>query len=173
MSSWGASMPRDLARKAAYAQERLARDGDKIRAKQAEWRKQNRDYLKEKNTRRRMEKRAMCLVAAARIRARKKGIVFSLGPGEVRVLQAMVDTGVCGISGVSLTLEGPRCATSPSLDRIEPHLGYVAGNVRIVCHALNAGMGDWGEGELRRIVEVWLAQGRAETPSSRNSRQSS
>lgn len=122
-----------------------------LKAKAAKWREQNREHLRAKSAARRQAKRAMCLVAAARVRARRRGTPFSL-----------TDAGVCEISGVGLTLSGPRSATSPSLDRIVPELGYTSGNVRIVCHALNAGMGDWGEGELLRIVKAWTA-----TPSCR------
>ena len=60
------------------------------------------------------------------------------------------------LSGVALTLFGRQSATSPSLDRIQPQHGYVSGNVRIVCHALNAGMGNWGEEALFAIVSAWV-----------------
>lgn len=149
-------MPQTPERKREYARERLARDGERIRSKGAEWRAKNRAHLMEKSRLRRLNQRAMCLVAAARIRARKKGIAFSLSSEETDRLQAVIDRGVCELSGVPFTLEGSRSATSPSLDRIIPYLGYIDGNVRVICHALNAGMGDWGEQELRRIVETWL-----------------
>jgi hypothetical protein len=150
-------MPQNRERKAQYAKERLLRDGPRIRAKSAEWREKNRDHLKSKNAHRRLTKRAMCLVAAARIRARRKCVPFKLDADDIAVIQDIINAGKCQISGVTLTLSGPRAATSPSLDRIDPTKGYVPGNVRVVCHALNAGMGDWGELELRRIVATWLA----------------
>ena len=149
-------MPQTPERKRQYAKERLARKGDAIRAKQAEWRKANAEYLREKSTKRRLEKRAMCLVAAARVRARKKGVEFSLTAADIEQLQATISLGVCELSGVALTLFGRQSATSPSLDRIQPQHGYVSGNVRIVCHALNAGMGNWGEEALFAIVSAWV-----------------
>ena len=149
-------MPQTAERKRQYARERRAHLGDALRSQYAAWRANNVDRLRENSTRRRIEKRAMCLVAAARIRARKRGLLFALTASDTAALQAVIDRGVCQVSGVALTLRGPRSATSPSLDRITPALGYIAGNVRIVCHALNAGMGDWGEADLRRIVEAWL-----------------
>jgi hypothetical protein len=151
-------MPQTPERKRQYAKERLARTGGRIREKAAEWRDANRDYLRNKSARRRREKRAMCLAASARIRARAKGIPFLLSPDDVSALQRVIDVGICQLSGVALTLDGPRRATSPSLDRIIPSLGYVSGNVRVVCQALNAGMGDWGEAELKRIAEAWLCR---------------
>lgn len=151
-------MPQTPARKRQYAIERYAVHGSKLRAKNAEWRDNNRDHLRKKSINRRLEKRAMCMVAAARIRARKKKIPFALSITDIEQLQATIDVGLCELSGARMTLGGPRCATTPSLDRIRPAKGYVPGNVRIVCHALNAGMGDWGEDQLRVIVAAWLTR---------------
>lgn len=149
-------MPQTPERKRQYYLERKARKGAEMKAVSAKWREQNRDRLKVANRQRRFEKRAKCLVAAARVRARRKNVTFDISDAEIKRLQSVIDIGLCEISGVELTLVGPRSATSPSLDRIKPELGYVAGNIRIVCHALNAAMGDWGEDELRRIVTRWL-----------------
>lgn len=150
-------MPQTPERKRQYAIDRRKRIGPKLREQNAEWRSKNRDNLKQKNTKRRLEKRAMCMVAAARIRARKRKIRFNLVAIDIAKLQATIDVGRCELSGVMLTLGGPRCATTPSLDRIIPKFGYVSGNVRIVCHALNVGMGDWGEDQLRVVVSAWLS----------------
>lgn len=146
---------------------------DKRKAYQAQWRLENAEHLKQRAARRRLLKRAMCLVAAARVRARRKSIEFMLGDADIELLQAAIDRGICEVSGVALTLTGPRSATSPSLDRIKPELGYVAGNIRIVCHALNAGMGDWGEDELLRIVEAWTAMRSSRQPQRPSSARTS
>ena len=150
-------MPQTPERKRQYYLERKARKDAEMKAVAAAWRDNNREKLRAANKQRRLEQRAKCLVAAARIRARKRNIPCDITAAETARLQAVIDVGVCELSGVELTLSGPRSATSPSLDRIKPHLGYVAGNMRIVCHALNAGMGDWGENELKRIAQRWLA----------------
>lgn len=134
---------------------------DEVRARQAAWRDANAVQQKAKHTRRRLEKRAMCLVAAARVRARAKGVAFAITAADVAALQATIDAGRCEVSGVAFTLTGPRSATSPSLDRMTPARGYVSGNLRVVCHALNAGMGDWGEAELLRIARAWVIRAAA------------
>lgn len=149
-------MPQTIERKKEYAKERRQKIGHFLRKKESAWRAENHSHVLARHKERRKNKRAMCLVSAARIRARKKGIPFELTGDEIAKLQMAIDVGVCELSGVPFTLTGPRSATSPSLDRIFPALGYVPGNVRVVCHALNAGMGDWGENELRRIVEYWV-----------------
>ena len=151
-------MPQSPERKREYAKERLAANGDAMRAAAAEWRGKNREYLADKSTARRLSKRAMCLAAAARVRARSKGVPFALTGADIATLQAVIDAGRCELSGVAFTLTGQRSATSPSLDRRNPTFGYVTGNVRVVCHALNAGMGDWGDAELLRIARAWIAK---------------
>lgn len=40
----------------------------------------------------------------------------------------------------------------PSLDRIDARRGYLEGNVRLVCTAVNFGLGQWGDSVLRRIA---------------------
>lgn len=130
---------------------------DKLAERERVWRAKNRDRVLKNNSDRRNQKRAMCLVAAARVRARAKGIGFSLTDADVSYLQSVIDVGLCQLSGVKFTIGGRRSATSPSLDRITPSLGYVSGNVRVICHALNAALGDWGEESLAPIMTGWLA----------------
>lgn len=145
-------MPQTSERKRQYAKERYLQKGAALRAKQAEWRARNREHLKNTSAQRRLTKRAACLVAAARVRARKKRIAFNLTASDVEAIQRTINAGVCEVSGVSLVLAGPRGPYSPSLDRINPALGYVSGNVRVVAWALNCAMGDWGLGPVLHIV---------------------
>jgi hypothetical protein len=129
-----------------------------MKAQQAAWREANRGHLKRRGETRRLNERARCLVAAARARARRSGVPFTLEDTDIVRIQGVIDRGACELSGVPFRLDGGRTPDSPSLDRIVPALGYAPGNVRVVCHCLNTGMGDWGEAELRRIVAAWLAQ---------------
>lgn len=144
--------------RAAYDRAYRAKHAEHKAVYEARWRLENAEHLKQRATRRRLEKRAMCLVAAARVRARKRKIPFDVSAADIAELQSLIDIGVCQVTGARFSLTGPRCATSPSLDRINPALGYVSGNLRVVCHAINAGMGDWGELELLRIVRAWIAK---------------
>ena len=43
---------------------------------------------------------------------------------------------------------------APSLDRIKPELGYIMGNVRVVCFAVNRARSDWGDAILMKIVNA-------------------
>ena len=52
---------------------------------------------------------------------------------------------------------------APSLDRISSQGGYTADNVRLVCIAVNFGMGQWGE-------ELYLTFARAAVEHSNQGR---
>jgi hypothetical protein len=133
------------------------KNSDKRKAYQAQWRLDNSEHLKRRAADRRATKRAMCLIASARVRARKRGVAFDLHE-HIAELQARIDAGRCEVTGIDLDLTPGRSFASPSIDRIDPAGGYVFGNVRITCHAINAALGDWGEAALARIVVSWLQQ---------------
>lgn len=149
-------MPRaDKTKRSEYDREYREKRKTQRAEYQASWRAKNSDHLKARGAKRRLEKRAQCLIAAARTRSRNKGLVFNLDE-FCDELQRRIDLGVCEISGVPFDLSPGRKPTSPSLDRIVPELGYIIGNVRVICHALNAGLGDWGEESFAIIAEAWL-----------------
>lgn len=125
----------------------------KRRATQLAWRRANAEHLRAKDAKRRLTKRAQCMIAAARLRAKKRGIAFDLD-GCADILQARIDRGVCEFSGIRLDLSPGRKIESPSLDRINPKLGYVLSNVRIVCFGINVALNDWGEAGLMRMVNA-------------------
>ena len=84
------------------------------------WAKVNREHLKLTGQRRRLEKRAMCLVAHARIRARRKGLPCDLAE-HVAEIQRKIDAGRCELSGFPFDLSGcERQFASPSLHRVNP-----------------------------------------------------
>lgn len=87
------------------------------------------------------------MIERARYKHRNKGTPFGLSIGLLREVAARCG-GRCEVTGHRLEDEGP---FRPSLDRIVPALGYVPGNVRIVCLITNTGMLHYGEaafGEL-------------------------
>lgn len=130
---------------------------DAVKERQAEWRAANTARIRERDAKRRLKKRASCLIAGARTRARIKKLPFDLDL-HVEELQRRLDVGVCELSGVQFDLSPGRKAFSPSLDRIVPALGYTFDNVRVICHAMNTALGDWGVHDFRLIAESWLAK---------------
>lgn len=121
------------------------------------WATANRDHLRAREAVRRLEKRALCLIATARTRARKRGLDFDLHD-HVAAIQAKIDRGVCEVTGEPFDLSPGRKFNSPSLDRIDPTRGYTIDNVRVVLNLVNAALGDWGEGVLREVMTRWLGK---------------
>jgi hypothetical protein len=96
------------------------------------------------------------LYHAARVRAAKKGVPFTLTQTD---LAALVDAanGCCALSKIPFEFDkqGHRVKRpfAPSMDRIDHRQGYIPGNVRFVCVAANVAMNVWGESALRRLAE--------------------
>jgi len=88
------------------------------------------------------------MIERARYKMRKKGIPMSLGVSDLREIVARCK-GYCEVSGRILEDTGP---FRPSLDRIVPKLGYVPGNVRIVCLVTNTAMLHYGEAAFAEIA---------------------
>jgi hypothetical protein len=89
--------------------------------------------------------------------AKKAGLPFTLKVKDVEHLW----TGRCAVTGIPFELvnttgkRGPR-AFSPSLDRIQPELGYVPGNVRFVLQCVNAFRGTMTDTEMKTVAEKIL-----------------
>jgi hypothetical protein len=132
---------------------------EKMRARMQEWTSNNKERIRVKEARRRLERRALCLIATSRTRARKRGMEFSLEQ-HAGDIQRRIDAGVCELTGVAFDLSPGRKFNSPSLDRIDPKRGYTHDNVRVVLNLVNAALGDWGEATLRVVMEAWLQKSR-------------
>lgn len=101
--------------------------------------------------------RAVKLVGTIRNRAKKLGIPFDLN-GSIPLIQARIDAGKCELTGVPFRLDAGLAFDSPSIDRIDPKLGYVYPNIRVVCFAMNCALNNWGEEVLLKVVTAWLAK---------------
>ena len=96
-------------------------------------------------------------VNGARMRSKAKGIPFDLDIYAIDCL--LVDQGWrCAITGIPLVApNGSQEPYGPSLDRIVPKLGYVPGNVRIVCNIANTAMNSWGLDAHMKMVALLKA----------------
>lgn len=108
----------------------------------------------------RQRNRARDLIRHARLRAHKKALPFDLDQ-HIEELQSRIDAGVCEISGEPFNLTGGRTWDSPSLDRITPSIGYIYSNIRVVLHAVNSAMGDWGDAKMLEIARSIMARRQA------------
>lgn len=105
----------------------------------------------------RLKNRAKDLMRHARFRATKKGLPFDLDQ-HLSELQRRINNGFCEISGIPFNLDGGRTWDSPSFDRIDSSAGYTYCNVRVVLHAVNSAMGDWGEAKMLEIARAIMAR---------------
>lgn len=131
------------------------RHGEKRAAAFKRWREANGDHVRAKEAQRRLERRALCLIATSRTRARKRGLEFDLEK-HADEIQARIDRGFCELTGEPFDLSPGRKFNSPSLDRIDPCRGYTYDNVRVVLNLMNVAMNTWGEDTLRMVMTKWL-----------------
>jgi hypothetical protein len=93
-----------------------------------------------------------------RIRVERPGITFELSYDDIASLWKN-QRGRCAVSGLHFSmayfeLSLVKHPYGPSLDRIDSHKGYVPGNVRLVCTAVNFGLGQWGDEVFLPIAEA-------------------
>lgn len=99
----------------------------------------------------------------ARRNAESKAIPFALTVGDVRALIDATD-GRCPMSGIAFDYSKSAARFrpwAPSLDRLTPALGYVAGNCRIVCAYINLAINEFGEDVFLAVARSVLATRRA------------
>jgi hypothetical protein len=102
------------------------------------------------------------LQANAKNRARKARMAFSLRPGAASTLYDQ-QGGYCAVSGIKFNLERFPDALvkhpfAPSIDRKLSSGGYTEDNVRLVCVAVNFGMGQWGEEGYMTLARAAVAR---------------
>ena len=94
--------------------------------------------------------RAQYLVYSAKARALAKGIPFSLTAADVVIPDRCPALGIPLVTG-----PGRRRPNTPSLDRLEPALGYVPGNVVVISDYANRVKNSATVADLRAIAD-WL-----------------
>ena len=138
------------------------------RAYEKTWRSQNPEYRRKARQKRkhkdkvyavkyRAENRGLVLVRQIGRRAKKAGIPFDLD-SHIPEIEARIRDG-CEMTGIpfELTPKSQKAVwNSPSVDRIDPEQGYTYDNIRIICWAMNAALGSWGEETLRNLMQIWL-----------------
>lgn len=73
------------------------------------------------------------MLISARVRATKKKIPFKVSPEDIQIPKVCPLLGIPIVRGI-----GKMHAASPSLDRKDPTLGYVPGNVWVISYRANA-----------------------------------
>jgi len=99
--------------------------------KRAECNECNASYMRVYQRVQRARAPATALFERARGRARRRNDRFTIRRQDVFVPNR------CPVLGLPLQTQGQRSDRSPSLDKIEPALGYVPGNVRVISDRAN------------------------------------
>lgn len=104
----------------------------------------NAAYMRIYMRQRRVEAPERTLWERARRRARGRSVKFSLTLNSIQI------PAFCPALGIPIVLGESRSSQSPSLDRIVPCRGYVAGNVRVISDKANRLKGALSLEELRQ-----------------------
>lgn len=111
-----------------------AKNAKKVRERVAEWARNNPDKIAryQRNWRSKVGWPDV-LIKTVGYRAKSAGIAFDLTVEWARRRW----TGRCEVTGEEFII-GPLTALSPSVDRIDPEIGYVQENCRFVTHGFNS-----------------------------------
>lgn len=96
---------------------------------------------------------AATMLSRARARAKKHGVPFNITVSDISIPE------FCPVLGIPLKCVAGRGGgdSSPSLDRIIPSLGYVAGNVVVISSRANRLKNDGSLAELLAVCK-WLSE---------------
>jgi hypothetical protein len=94
------------------------------------------------------------MLTAARKRAKLKNLQFSIDLNDITI------PAVCPVLGIKLQRTAvDRSASTPSLERIKPELGYVKGNVLVVSWRANRLKSDASVEELGKLFSFYSQYG--------------
>jgi hypothetical protein len=110
-----------------------ARHKDKRLERQREWHAENRELVASKWRKKASENPRIILWYRAKARAKKKGIPFTISPADIVVPYYCPALGIRLARGTGIVQD-----RSPSLDRINPRLGYIPGNICVISHRANS-----------------------------------
>lgn len=125
-----------------------------------QWKKRNREHVREQGRNWRERNRIAALLSGARVRAAKKKIDFSLTEADVVIPER------CPVLGIELSARGGvgygHYDATPTIDRIEPSLGYVPGNVAVISGRANRIKSN-GSADEHEKVATWMRKMARET----------
>lgn len=108
-----------------------------------------------------MRYRMRSAINSARARCKLRGIPFALSEEDVGTPTH------CAVTGIEFNMTSSRYRNifQPSLDRFDPKLGYVKGNVRVICHGYNLAKHTGTDADVLKLARaiVAMADGGAKT----------
>lgn len=108
----------------------------------------------------------------AKGRSVKSGLAFDISLDDLAAM-FIGQAGICALTEIpfqySPSGDFHKAPFAPSLDRIDNSKGYIRGNIRLVCVAMNFALGEWGEDTFRRMARAYLRTRTATLPRNRPS----
>jgi hypothetical protein len=145
----------------AYLKKYRESKKEHIKILNKEWREKNKEYCKEVKFQyfRSLKGRLIELNRSASRRAKKRNLSFDLSADFLQQLWNS-QKGLCAITRLPLIIpqgtSGKANPFSPSVDRIDPTIGYLRHNVRLTCYAVNCCLHDFGIKVFHRIATAYL-----------------
>ena len=92
--------------------------------------------------------------------ASKRGLNVEIKPADLIQLVEATDAR-CAVTGVPLVFPErgkgwPISAYAISIDRIDNRQGYIPGNIRLICYAMNVAFMHWGEDAFAGLAKAFL-----------------
>lgn len=115
----------------------------------AKWTKYNRTYWVTPKG------RATKLLCGIKNNCKRRGVVFSISLADVL---PQFEAGICSVTGIPFVFDSPvhQSPFAPSLDRIDPSIGYIPENVRVVIYAYNTAKGIGTDDDVLRMARALL-----------------
>lgn len=107
----------------------------------------------QKNERRKLSPRAAFQTLISN--AKRRGTACGVTVDDLLILWGE-QKGLCALSGLAMTHGVGLKSTSVSVDRLNQDIGYMKGNIRLVCVALNSLRGPWSDQEALRIARAFV-----------------
>ncbi len=103
------------------------------------------------------------LLGTAKYRARKQSLLYSLTPEWA----AKTWTGFCSLSKIPFILNKKRSLYSPTIDKINPALGYTPDNCRFILFGVNALKYNGNDDDVYKIAEA-ITISRMDSPAAQH-----
>lgn len=128
---------------------------EQVLQKRAEWKRDNKEYNRQKELERYHNNISKSLWRGARERAKKKGIEFTITPEHIIIPEYCP---VFGLPIFSIAGGKKQNDNSPSIDRINNDKGYTPDNIVVVSLRANIAKNRFTMEELSKIVEFYTTK---------------
>lgn len=123
---------------------------EKARAAHRKWKAKHcrKDYYKSYDAKRSIAKK---LYRSSKDRARQHNIPHTISPDDIIVPET------CPICNTEMrpAKNGGGSSISPTLDKVIPEIGYVQGNIAVICKRCNSTKGN-GSADLHRRISAYI-----------------